>query len=168
MVDLALRGSPIILFMNTYQRLFGTGPRGLLLGLTMLYGAWWLEKTYDLGPFHGSPLIGWAALIAGSIITAVILIWAVRSLPPSERGRKLASNGAFKYFRHPLYAAFLLGFGPGLVIYLDGWFYILSLVLQFPLWHWNIRAEERLMTSAFPGEYEQYCLRTGRFFPKLW
>ena len=154
--------------MNTYQRLFGTGPRGLLLGLGMLFFAWWGEKTYDFGPVHGSTTVGWAALIIGCLGTAAILFWAVKSLPPSERGRKLITSGAFKYFRHPLYAAFLLGFGPGLVIYLDGWFYILSSILQFPMWHWNIRAEEQLMAKAFPGEYEQYCHRTGQFFPKLW
>ncbi|MCK5166487.1 MAG: isoprenylcysteine carboxylmethyltransferase family protein [Rhodospirillaceae bacterium] len=154
--------------MNTYQRLFGTGPRGLLLGLLMLYVAWWGEKTYGLGSVHGSVGVGWAALIIGSVITAVILFWAVKSLPPSERGKNLITTGAFKYFRHPLYAAFLLGFGPGLVFYLDGWFYILSSILQFPMWHWNIRAEEKLMANAFPREYEQYCQHTGRFFPKLW
>ena len=40
-------------------------------------------------------------------------------------------------------------------------------VLLHPVWHWNIRSEEQLMCDAFPGEYEAYCAKTGRFFPKL-
>jgi len=134
----------------------------------MLGAAWGLEKTYGFGQIHGFSALGWGALMTGGAVTIVILFWAVKSLPVAKRGNKLVTTGAFRYFRHPLYAAFLLGAGPGLVIYLDGWPYLAVGFSAFPLWHWNVRGEEAMMASIFPDDYPAYCQKTGRFFPKLW
>ncbi|KAB2841763.1 MAG: hypothetical protein F9K45_07605 [Melioribacteraceae bacterium] len=102
-----------------------------------------------------------------SAVTLVIIIWSVKSLPPTDRGNKLITNGVFKYFRHPLYGAFLSFFDFGLAVFLNNWIYIIWAILQHPLWHWNIKGEEKLMKDAFPGEYEKYCEKTGRFFLKF-
>lgn len=153
---------------GTYQRIFGTGPRGLALSLASLVLALWLAPRLGLGPVHGSATAATVFFFAGALVTVVIVFWAVKSLPPGERGRTLVTTGAFRYFRHPLYGAFLIGFDGGLALYIDDWALVFWALAQFPLWHWNIRAEERLMAGIFPGEYEAYCRRTGRFFPRFW
>lgn len=154
--------------LSTYQRFFGTGPRGLALALASFALAVMAAPALGLGAVHGNALFGKMALGASALITVAIVFWSVKSLPPEARGRKLTTTGAFKYFRHPLYAAFLLGFIWGFALYLDNWVYLLWAALQFPLWHWNIGGEERLMQGVFPGEYEAYCAKTGRFFPRFW
>ena len=99
-------------------------------------------------------------------LAIAILAWSVRALPPEARGRKLVTKGPYLYVRHPLYAAFLGPFDLGLVMFLDAWPYLVWAIAQYPLWHWNVVAEERLMIEAFGQDYADYCRKTPRFLPK--
>ena len=153
--------------MNTYQRIFGTGPRGTVVSTLLLGAAAYLVPVTGLPAVHGVPLVGGISLGVSVALTFALVVWSVKSLPVEARGERLVDTGAFRYFRHPLYAAFLLFFNFGLALYLDNWLYVVWAVAQHPVWHLNIRGEEALMRTAFPGEYERYCAKTGRFFPRL-
>ena len=153
--------------MNTYEKIFGTGPRGLLFSALLLGATAYLVPHVGLPSVHGIPLVGWISLGVSVVLTAALVVWSVKSLPVDARGERLVDTRAFRYFRHPLYAAFLLFFNFGLALYLDNWLYVIWALAQHPVWHLNIRGEEALMRTAFPGEYEEYCKTTGRFFPKL-
>ena len=100
-------------------------------------------------------------------MSLALIIWSVKSLPAAERGNKLCTTGAFKYVRHPLYAAFLSIFDFGLAIYLNSYIFILWAILLHPIWHYIVRYEERLMIDIFKEEYVDYQKKTGQFFPKL-
>lgn len=97
--------------MNFYKRLFGSGPIVALAGLVLFLIAYFLK---DL--FHTPQIfIGWKILRLSvfAILTAITVfigIWSFISLSPESRGRKLITTGAFKYFRHPLYTAFITFF----------------------------------------------------------
>ncbi len=153
--------------MTTYQRIFGTGPRGVVVSVVTLWLTYWLDGRLNLPPLHGSMTLGVTALVVGSAVAAAIVIWSLRGLPPGARGKELVTAGAFRYVRHPLYAGILGPFDFGLALFMDGWPYIIWAVLQYPIWHWNIAAEERLMHNEFGDEYAAYCNKTGRFLPKL-
>lgn len=153
--------------MTPYQRIFGTGPRGLAIGIFSFALALWLDDALDLPDMIGSQTISYGALGAGIVVTAAIVSWSLIALRPSQRGRELVKVGPFAYVRHPLYAAFLIGFDVGLAIYMDGWIFIVWAILQYPLWHMNIAAEERLMKQVFGSAYLEYCRTTGRFLPRL-
>lgn len=153
--------------MSTYQKIFGTGPRGLLISLIMLAIFIYVEKYFSALQITENDFFRSIIFYVLSAVTLVIIIWSVKSLPPADRGNKLVTAGAFKYFRHPLYGAFLSFFDFGLAVFLNNWIYIIWAILQHPVWHWNIKGEEKLMENAFPGEYEKYCKTTGRFFLKL-
>lgn len=153
--------------MTPYQRMFGTGPRGVLVSAVTLGGALTLDAWLGLPAVHGSAAFGWAAVLVGAGITGAIVAWSVRSLPPATRGRALVTAGPFRYVRHPLYAAFLGPFDLGLALFLDGWVYVVWAALQYPLWHLNVAGEEQLMQETFGGEYTAYCLTTPRFVPRL-
>lgn len=153
--------------MNTYQRVFGTGPRGLLISGLLLGATAYLVPKAGVSSVHGIPLVGGVSLAVAVVLTAALVVWSVKSLPVEARGKQLIDTGAFRYFRHPLYAAFLLFFNFGLALYLDNWLYVIWAAAQHPVWHLNIRGEEALMRAAFPEEYEEYCKTTGRFFPRL-
>ena len=134
-----------------------------LLSFALFY---WLNDQMGLGQMHGSRSLSVISLIAGIVVTAVIVAWSLVALPPSQRGRELAKNGPFHYVRHPLYAAFLIGFNVGLAVFMDGWIFLVWAVLQYPLWSLNIAAEEHLMQQHFGQAYSDYCRTTGRFLPK--
>ncbi len=101
--------------------------------------------------------------LAGS----ALVTWSLYSLPPKDRGRRLVISGAFQYVRHPLYAAFLLFLNVGFSFLLNNWIFIIWALALFPVWSANVRSEEQLMRRVFGEEYQVYCKKTGRFFPKF-
>jgi len=60
-------------------------------------------------------------LLAG----VVVIVWNLVSLSPNDRGTRLLTGGVFRYFRHPLYAAFLLFIDFGVVCYFNHWIYLI-------------------------------------------
>ncbi|MDH3230938.1 MAG: isoprenylcysteine carboxylmethyltransferase family protein [Alphaproteobacteria bacterium] len=153
--------------MTPYQRMFGSGPRGVLASTVSLGAALGLDAWLGLPAVHGSAAFGWAALTLGAAAAVAVMAWSLRSLPPAGRGRVLVTTGPFRFVRHPLYAAFLGPFDLGLTLFLDGWVCVAWAALQYPLWHLNVAAEEKLMRERFGEEYAAYCRRTPRFVPKL-
>jgi len=153
--------------MNTYLRIFGIGPTGFLISALLFLIAFFLASGLGHLQISSNDLLRWSVFVGLSVVTGFIMLWSVISLPITERGKSLTITGAFRYFRHPLYGACLSFFNFGLAVFLNNWIYILWAVIQHPVWHWLIKYEEKLMKKRFPGEYEAYALKTGRFFPKI-
>ena len=153
---------------STFSKIFGSGPAGLLISLVLFFIAYMLNEQIAPAPLIESQLILNSVFIIAVLMTLAIIIWSVRSLPASERGNKLSTRGAFKYVRHPLYAAFLSIFNFGLAVYLNSYVFIIWAILLHPVWHYIIRYEEKLMVDSFGQPYNEYQRRTGRFFPRLW
>lgn len=121
-------------------------------------------------PVYSNPiteiyLLRLGVLVTSIIITLYIVLWSIKSLSIKDRGVNLVKTGAFKYFRHPLYGAFLYSFNFGLAFFLNDYIFIFWAILQIPIWHLNIRKEETFMNSHFEEEYNKYCSNTSRFFP---
>jgi len=154
--------------MNTYERIFGVGPRGFLISLVLLALAWQLESTAGLPSITASRFVRWVVFVLTLVGSIFVVVWSVKSLPPAARGKELVITGAYRYVRHPIYAAFLSCLSFGLVMLLNNWIYIIWAVLLHVVWHWNIEGEEKLMRRAFPKEYSEYCKITGRFIPRIW
>ena len=152
--------------LTPYQRIFGAGPRGVIISALTFGLALALNRRLSLPPLHGNALLGIAALAIGTTLAVVMVAWSLRALPPETRGKALVTTGAFHYVRHPLYAAFLGPFDLGLAVFLDGWIYLAWAALQYPIWHVNVAAEEELMRETFGDEYAAYCRTTPRFVPK--
>ncbi len=112
-----------------------------------------------------------ARYLAVSILCSlglILITWSLVSLPPGDRGRSLVTTGAFVYFRHPLYASFLLFFNPAIALYLNDMIYLFWVIILFPVWSLNVRSEERLMSDVFGKAYDEYCKNTAKFIPKVW
>ena len=154
--------------MNTYDRIFGAGPRGLLISLALLVLAWRLEPAAGLLSITASHTVRWVVFVLTTVSAIAIVIWSTRSLSVTARGKELATTGAFRYIRHPLYAAFLSCFNFGVAVLFNNWIYIIWAILLHVVWHWNVRSEEKLMKQEFPEDYEKYCQITGRFVPRIW
>ena len=153
--------------MNNYQKIFGSGPAGSLISLLLLVISIFLANHFSQFQISNSQFLRYSFFGGMCVITVFIITWSIHSLPPISRGNTLVTSGAFRYFRHPLYGAFLSFFNFGLALFLNNWIYVLWAALQHPVWHWIIKGEEKCMEKQFPGEYEEYSLRTGRFFPRV-
>lgn len=154
--------------MNSYKRIFGSGPL-LVLAALVLFSIAFIAKLI----FHTPRLIIDHFFIRLyvfdilDVISIVFIIWSFTSLNVKTRGKKLITTGAFKYFRHPLYAALITFFDFGLAILLNNWIYVLWAVILHPVGHQLIAGEEKMLKEAFPDDYEAYSRKTGRFFPRF-
>jgi len=153
--------------MTSYERIYGAGPRGILLSVVLFVLAWKFETTLGLPSITDSDVARWVIFVSSVIGAVGLALWSIKSLPAAERGKKLITTGVYRYLRHPIYATFLSCFDFGLAVLLNNWIYLLWAVLLHGLWHWNIRSEEALMKREFPEEYDAYCALTGRFVPRL-
>ncbi len=153
--------------MKALSKIFGSGPKGLLLSVALFIIAHYLKDPLGFpGIFSDWKYIRLSIFAATTCIGIVLIIWSVLSLKPEQRGRILITTGPFKYFRHPLYAAFLSFFNFGLAILLNNWIYMLWALLLHPVWHLLVRDEEKMLEGVFPRAYKEYCEKTGRFFPR--
>ncbi|MEM8997381.1 MAG: isoprenylcysteine carboxylmethyltransferase family protein [Acidobacteriota bacterium] len=158
MSDRGLRG---------YRRLFGSGPPGILATLVLFAVAKVAADRVPNGEIHGSSAVSLAAAVTFGLAALALAIASTTSLPPDQRGRGVCRTGAYRWFRHPLYASFLLG-TLGLALYLDHWIYLAWAVLLHPIWHVLVRHEEGLMLETFGQPYADYARVTGRFVPRFW
>jgi protein-S-isoprenylcysteine O-methyltransferase Ste14 len=148
-----------------YQKIFGAGPRGLLVSSILFGITYFFSKEFAFGEILESSQMRLAIFIGSIAVTIGIVVWSLKSLPPKFRGECLVKEGAFAWFRHPLYGAFLSFFNFALAIFLNDYIYIVWAILQHPVWHFNIRQEEKLMINKFGEEYLRYSEKVSRFFP---
>ncbi len=150
-----------------FTKIFGSGPAGLLISLALFFIANWLNKRINLPPLSNNHFLLNSIFIVSILMTLAIIVWSVKSLPTYDRGNKLCTSGAFKYVRHPLYAAFLSIFNFGLAFYLNNYIFVLWAVFLHPICHYLVRYEEKKMIDTFGEVYIEYQKKTGRFFPRL-
>lgn len=138
----------------------------MLIATALLVLAYYLEDVISLPRIFSNDAVRFSVFVVFSLAGSVLVVWSLYSLPPKERGRHLVISGAFKYCRHPLYAAFLLFFNMGFSFLLNNWIYLIWAFILFPVWSINVKSEEKLMRKVFGKKYEDYCEKTGRFLPR--
>jgi len=150
-----------------FRKTFGSGPAGVVVSLVLLFAAFLVNGQFGLPPITGNRLLRDGIFIAAIVLTLAIIAWSLRSLPAADRGERLCTSGAFRYVRHPLYAAFLSVFNFGFAIWLNSYVYIAWALLLHPVWHYLVRDEEEMMIATFGDAYRTYQENTGRFFPRI-
>jgi protein-S-isoprenylcysteine O-methyltransferase Ste14 len=124
-----------------------------------------------------TPYSGISLLIAilFFVIGAVFYLWCQwnfakygRGTPaPIDAPKKLVIRGLYKYVRNPMYV--------GMITALLGWLtlYHSWRLVRFTVFIWIcfelfiIFYEEPHLRKIFGAEYEEYCAKVGRWFPKL-
>ena len=135
--------------MRTYDRIFGSGPKGAVISITLLIVFYYLEDSVGLGKVFTGETARISAATISFLLGVAVFIWSLRSLCPDDRGRRLVTQGAYKYFRRPLYAAFLLFINLGITFLLNNLIYLIWVVILFPIWSFIVRKEEALMSNEF-------------------
>jgi protein-S-isoprenylcysteine O-methyltransferase Ste14 len=99
----------------------------------------------------------WARMVLGTM-------WS--SAPVAKEAHVLHTAGPYAVTRHPIYTG-ILGMLLATTLALDfgAWLYVLLLVLVF--FELRIRAEEQLLTEAFPAAYEDYRRQVPQLTPGL-
>ncbi len=122
--------------------------------------------------FTGSLFANGPVTIALQIAAALLMVWArltfgMRSFHaeanPTAGG--LVTNGPYRYFRHPIYAAILYFVWAGIAAHFSLRSALIGLVASTML-GLRIRSEEVLLEAAYP-EYAAYSSHTARLLPKI-
>jgi protein-S-isoprenylcysteine O-methyltransferase Ste14 len=152
---------------NTLRKVFGVGPIGVAISVMLLLAALAIDRAL------GHPRItdhSSLIKIIGAILVSIGLIlylWAVYTLRGWWLENRLCTSGPFRWFRHPVYAAWITFILAGVALYLNSWVLLIWVVSLHPVWHWLVIGEEKMMVEHFGDEYRRYAERTGRFIPRL-
>lgn len=133
--------------------------QGALFAAIVAWPAQW-------GPSVGGSRVGGAILVGLAVAGVVAAAWflgrALTPLPESN-GAGLAAHGVYRWVRHPMYTAVLLG-AVGVAMWrgeLMVWVWTLVLGVLFEA---KSRYEERHLVATYAG-YAEYAARTGKFLP---
>lgn len=137
-------------------------------------GGWFVDADwFESTRLPLAPALRWFGVWALAPLLA-FYTWAFRSLGANYRGgvglhahHELVTGGAYRWMRHPIYAAFI-------AIMLDvaalsaSWLLGgAGLLLVASIAAGRIPVEERELRERFGGDWARYCERTGRFARRL-
>ena len=141
---------------------------GAVISIVWLRLAVWVDHL--LG--HAAILVNPAPIkVVGGVLAVIglgLLFWTVRTLRNWWAKDELCTTGPFKWFRHPMYAAWITFIVPSVALYLNSWIILFFVVSLHPIWHKLVMREEKVMFENFQNEYCVYAARTGRFLPRIW
>ena len=99
-----------------------------------------------------------------SIFTMHFGNFRLQPIPKDEA--KLIMTGPYRFIRHPMYGAVLLGM-LGIAISMDTWLGYAVWAVLFTDLYIKLRFEEKLLLEKF-SEYAEYMKRTKKLLPFLW
>lgn len=108
-----------------------------------------------------------------TVITAVLLMWTLRSLGPNltdtvvtRVSHTLVTRGPYRWVRHPFYDCMAL-FVLATALTMANWFVLAGGVVMFTLLAIRSRTEEDKLLERFGEPYRAYRASTGRFLPRI-
>ena len=86
-----------------HKRLWNVGPPGLIISLLLIYLTLQYEAALNIKKYETGHM--WIDVLFFLIFLEMIFIlfWALFSLPPKNRGKKLSTRGIYSFIRHPVY-----------------------------------------------------------------
>ena len=119
---------------------------------------------------HLVDLAGFLVALGGQVVRALVigLVYITRG-GQNRRiwANSLVDGGIFAHCRNPLYIGNLLVV-VGLAIVHNGWaMYAIGILLFVVAYTALVRAEEYYLRGRFGAEYEDYCRRVPRWFPRV-
>jgi len=148
------------------KKIFGVGPLGALISFGLLAIAAGLNHYIGCGAITRHTIL--VRLVGGLLVVLGLGLhmWSFVRLRNWWAQSRLCTQGPFRYFRHPMYAAWITFIATGFVLIMNAWIYLVWLAALHPIWHALVRKEETTMRHHFGATYQSYAARTGRFFPR--
>ncbi|MCA9977468.1 MAG: isoprenylcysteine carboxylmethyltransferase family protein [Anaerolineales bacterium] len=139
-----------------------------VLPLIAIFSDWVVYADYTLPDW-----LGWTGTVL--IGASLFLFWRAyhdlgRNWSPKidiKEEQELVTTGAYRYIRHPVYAAmWLWALAQPLLVH--NWIGGLALLVTFlPLYLTRVPREEQMMLDNFGAAYREYMARTGRLIPRI-
>lgn len=130
------------------------------------------HATHQQGNFVLTPtaILGIALFFVGLGLYFASRLYLGRFFSEKVRIRsdhKLITKGPYRYIRHPIYAGEMLYFLSIPLIFSSIYDFVIMLAI-IPMLLYRIRCEEKVPSSKFGQEYEEYAHNTWRLVPFLY
>lgn len=91
------------------------------------------------------------------IITGILMVISCgRKLLNSFNNGLLMTDGLYRIFRNPMYAAYLLFVIPGICLLFNSWLVLTTVIINYILFSIFIKREHRYLKEKFSSEYDEY------------
>jgi len=148
---------------------FGIGPRiaagGVLsFAATSMIGLKSERINYGFAPRIITTILGTALVIVG------VYFWldSVRLIATRFKSGVLITEGAYRFVRNPMYAAFIVFIVPGISLLLNNPWIILSSIVMLLVFKTGIHKEEQYLKQQFGAAYENYTSKVKQIIPFVW
>ncbi len=163
--------------MSFLRELIGYVLGGLLFVCAMPALMWLLSGMPDLCPVDPlKAIIALPLLVDGLALSVWAIVYMRRKgdgnpmdafgHEVAPRTKHLMTDGPYRFSRNPMLSGiflYLIGCG----VYLWTWQAAVFFVVFVVVMLLQVRSEEQRLSRDFGEDYEAYCRRTGRFFPKI-
>ena len=164
--------------MKLFREILGYTLGGVVFVGGMPALMWLVSSCPKLWPPNST---AWAIIAALLIFTGLALsVWAIVYMrrkgdgnpmdafnhEVAPRTKHLMTEGPYRLSRNPMLSGiflYLIGCGLWLMKWQAALFFVVFVLVMLL----QVRSEEKRLRRDFGNEYEQYCRRTGRFFPKI-
>jgi protein-S-isoprenylcysteine O-methyltransferase Ste14 len=156
--------------MNKEMDRLGVGPKfaflGILYGVVifMLHHSLFASFTFTLISRYVNIILGAVLILVG---VPLFIASGIMVHTHISKG-KLCTTSVYAYFRHPLYAAWVVFITPGIVIITGSVVAITWPVFLYILFKAFTREEEEYLSEKFGNEYLRYEKEVNAVFPKIW
>jgi protein-S-isoprenylcysteine O-methyltransferase Ste14 len=144
--------------MNNKMNITGVAP--LIAVPTFIYLIITVVISYLTKPYFSIIKNDGAVLIylgAALIVPGILMVAACgRKLLKSFDNNKLMTDGLYKYFRDPMYVAYLIFVIPGISLLFNSWLVLTSVLLNYILYTNLIKKEHKFLEEKFGAEYKAY------------
>lgn len=144
--------------MNNEMKITGVAPH--IAVPTFLYLVLAIVLSYSANGMFTITQDGYAAIAVAGVVMIVIGVLMVAScgkkLLKSFNKEKLMTDGLYKIFRNPMYAAYMLFVVPGICLLFNSWLVLTTVIINSLLFFIFIRKEHRYLQEKFGKEYEEY------------
>ncbi len=153
--------------ISKYQKRFGVGLLGTIIGLILLGLLWLLDRALHHVEILSQPRT--LRIIGGVLLVTWISwhIWTTKIIRSWWKYDKLCTKGPCRFVRHPMYAGVVFLCAVAIALMFNSWILLLWPIIGYPIWFFLVRKEEEMMKTIFGDEYNRYAARTGRLFPRF-
>ncbi len=100
-----------------------------------------------------------AVVVLGIILIAIGIIMVVhcaKRLLSSFNKNKLMTDGLYKIFTDPMYAAYMIFIIPGIALIFNSWLALTTVIINYVLYSVLIRREHKYLEEKFGEDYLNY------------
>ncbi len=98
-------------------------------------------------------------IVLGIVLTLIGVLMVIscgRKLLKSFNKGLLITDGLYRIFRNPMYAAYMLFVIPGICLFFNSWLVLTTVLLNYILFSIFIKREHKYLEEKFGSEYQSY------------